>query len=255
MKRFLYLTLSLFLINTCYSQVSIKPPIYVKTAITKNKLELDIQFINSSNKPLLLWMGRWVVDYINPTKYNYSSIAAPIKFTIYLMQKNDKISFSEYVLPNNEDAFLLSSNYKLINETDTFFIKLNLSDSLVKQITKKNLQIYIQYTILDATNFIAYLERNKLDSGFIKNNLYDFLNENKYFFQNKYTSFNLINWASPQSVKIQLDKKLRHDLPLTMKPQRKPNFYIPEKINQAYFHINKEALYRFMETHSIIIDL
>lgn len=157
MKYSFFLIITIFLSVSAHSQFELNTnPIKIETKLNKKDSSLLIIYKNTCHKDLLLWVGDWMIDRLEPN-FEYRYLPNPIKNAIFLFSRKDKVDtrFLVYGDIPNRDYLLFFSNYKYLIPGESFSLKINC-DTLIRRKRIKALSIYFNYSLVDISNLCLY---------------------------------------------------------------------------------------------------
>lgn len=220
---------------------------------------LQIKYINQSDKPLLLWVGDWVINYYAPNVYRYSSYKSPFANIIYIQKSGEKNQESfDYSYSTNEYNHTNFANYQLLDVNESLTVKLEAAEKIFQEVKNKPHEALIVYSVIDVINLKSQLTKassSQQNQDQQSKEAFDpLISFRTKSIQNFY--FTEIEWALPLIInkKHKPDNQNNNDSPLKLKP------LVELKILKQYASQNNnnascEVIHAFSKQYSVKVRI
>jgi hypothetical protein len=214
---------------------------------------IHLEYSNKSKRPLLVWVGDWIINYYEPNLNRYSAFKSSFVNIIYIQKTNENIQETfDYLYGDNVSNYTNLENYQLLDVNESFHVKIEATEKIVQEIEKNSHEALIVYSVVDILNLKAELAKAYPSLILQKGEEYDPLtpfrkNRNRnHYFKN-------IEWALPESrsLKGNSTKKteINNDSPIKLKPLVHLQV-VQQYSTQSRQNISCEILHAFSRQYS-----
>lgn len=247
-----------FISGVCQTMLE-EAPLKIHTQQDKLTKTVRIQYLNQSNKPLLLWTGDWVINYYEPDSYRYPSYKTPFANILYIQQRgtNSQESF-DYVYGNNVAEYTNFDNYRLLDVGESLTVKFDLAGQVFQAIQRKPHEALVVYAVIDILNLTservkttAASEIQQLQGKELFDPLISFRKKGGKDFY-----FNSVEWTLPQKIvkSTKAGAKTNTDSPITLKPLAALHL-IKQYAHQQNDSLSCALIHAFSRQYSVRIPL